>query len=208
MLTAISKVYGTAMAGRCDKRPELAQAPLPFEARISSLAYRGDASWIKRVFEPLGYDVSYESSLLDEEIPEWGDSRYVNLALKGNVRLQSLLKHLHVLISIFDRIKRYWIGQDEVEKLLKHGEGWLEVHPEKEFIASRYVGGKRGLSKLAMDGLNALSDEDEAVAEEEEAPKVPSLNTRRYEAVLGALRDAGACSVKDTGAEREICLKL
>jgi hypothetical protein len=31
------------------------------------------------------------------------------------------------------------VGEDEVQKLLRKGEGWLEGHPERELIVRRYL---------------------------------------------------------------------
>jgi len=70
-----------------------------------------------------------------------------------------LLKHLFVLLPVFDRQKHYWIGEDEVEKLLRLGENWLPDHPEKSFITGRYLGRRRSLVEMAYEGLKALEDE-------------------------------------------------
>lgn len=205
--TAIARVFGTALSGRCDKRPELAERELNLTANITMLPCRGDTQWLRRVFEPLGYQVSYETSILEEDYPSWGESRYVNLSLAGTVRLQALLRHLYVLIPVFDRRKHYWFGRDEVDKLLRHGEGWLECHPERQFIINRYMGGVQTLARLAMETLQLDRMDDgqsgavmQAEAQEEEStPKLPSLNTRRLAAVVQALKEAGATSVIDLG---------
>lgn len=210
MSTAISKVYGTAMSGRCDKRQELADCPLDLTAVITMLPCRGDTGMLESVFAPLGYTVEFTTSVLDEKHPEWGSSRYVDLTLSGKVCLQSLLRHLYVLIPVFDRQKHYWVGKEEVEKLLRHGEGWLEEHPEKEFIARRYMGRRRGLARLALDRLDNGEGGavEEADAGEEEALKKPSLNSRRLTAVVDALKEAGATSVIDMGCGEGNLLQL
>src|SRR5262245_9117820 len=38
---AIAQVFGSALAGRSKERPELAEAPLPFETRLAVLPCRG-----------------------------------------------------------------------------------------------------------------------------------------------------------------------
>ncbi|MDR1948685.1 MAG: 3' terminal RNA ribose 2'-O-methyltransferase Hen1, partial [Spirochaetaceae bacterium] len=131
MSTALSRVYGTAIAGRCETRQELADTPLDLRAVLAMLPCRGNPAFLNLVFEPLGYEVEYDVGLLDEQFPDWGQSRYVNLTIRGTVRLRDLLRHLYVLIPVFDRQKHYWFGEDEIDKLLSHGEGWLEDHPEK-----------------------------------------------------------------------------
>ena len=74
MSTAIVRIFGTAMSGRCDKRQELADTPLNLTARIFSLKDGGDTELAAQMFEPLGYTVSSERSKLDEKFPEWGIS--------------------------------------------------------------------------------------------------------------------------------------
>lgn len=71
MSTAISRIFGTALTGRCDKKPELAEQALDLTAAVTMLPCKGDNSWLNRVFEPLGYDVHYEASALDENFPQW-----------------------------------------------------------------------------------------------------------------------------------------
>lgn len=215
MSTAISKVYGTAMTGRCDKRQELADSALDLTAAVTMLPCRGETAMLERVFAPLGYAVAFTTSELDEKHPEWGGSRYVDLTISGDVRLQDLLRHLYVLIPVFDRQKHYWVGKEEVEKLLRHGEGWLEEHPEKEFITRRYFARKQGLARLALDRLDngeagagvTVVDAEEA-DESDETIKKPSLNSRRLTAVVEALKEAGATSVIDMGCGEGNLLQL
>ncbi|MDD7429831.1 MAG: hypothetical protein PUK49_08680 [Oscillospiraceae bacterium] len=131
MSTAIVRIFGTAMSGRCDKRRELADTPLKLTARLSSLKDNGDTELAKELFEPLGYTVSTERAGLDDSFPEWGISPYIDLTISGTVKLSELLAHIYVLIPVFDRQKHYYISEDEIHKLLDHGEGWLADHPYK-----------------------------------------------------------------------------
>jgi 3' terminal RNA ribose 2'-O-methyltransferase Hen1 len=209
MSTAISRVYGTAMSGRCDKRPALADSPLDLAAELAMLPCRGDTAMLERVFTPLGYKVEFTSCDLDETFPDWGQSRYVNLSLRGRTRLQDLLRYLYVLIPVFDRQKHYWIGHDEIDKLLRHGEGWLEAHPEKEFITRRYFSKQQSFARLALDrlddGESGAQDGEEVSGEEESAP---NLNAQRLKAVLSVLKESGARSVIDLGCGEGNLLRL
>ena len=74
------------------------------------------------------------------------------------MRLRDLLTHLYVLIPVLDAQKHYWVGDDEVEKLLRRGEGWLPRHPERELIVNRYLKYQR---PLARDALARLLDDEE-----------------------------------------------
>ena len=77
---------------------------------------------------------------LDETFPEWGDEPLLHRrARRREVALARAARHLYVLVPVLDDDKHYWVGDDEVEKLLRHGEGWLAAHPERELIARRYL---------------------------------------------------------------------
>src|SRR5690606_31402832 len=117
------------LSGRSAERPERAAATLPFEAMLSAVPCRGGADFLRALFEPLGYEVEADAHPLDERFPEWGMSPYFTVRLRGTVRLRDLLAHLYVLIPVLDEEKHYWVGEDEVEKLLRRGEGWLTEHP-------------------------------------------------------------------------------
>lgn len=202
---AISQVFGSALAGRSRGRPELAEMPLPLEARISVLPCRGGDVFLRRLFEPLGYEVTAERSALDEQFPEWGESPYYTVRLRGQVRLRDLLTHIYVLVPVLDNEKHYWVGDDEVEKLLRHGMGWLAYHPEKETIATRYLKYRRSLAREALarlvDEETPDPDSTEEVRDnEEEAIERPiSLNEQRVRTVVAALKSSNAKRVIDLG---------
>ena len=66
---------------------------------------------------------------------EWGASPYFSVCLTAEARLRELLAHLYVLLPVLDDDKHYWVGDDEVDKLLRFGEGWLNSHPQRELIS-------------------------------------------------------------------------
>ena len=210
---ALAQVYGTALGGRCKDRPHLAEMPMPLEARLEVVPSRGGAEFLCRLFEPLGYAVGLESYPLDAHFPEWGDSPYFSVTLSGTVRLADLLTHLYVLIPTLDSGKHYAIGDEEVEKLIRKGEGWLAAHPEKETIVHRYLKGRRSLVK---DALAQLTQEEEPEAEdaglhdreEEAVEKKISLHEQRLGAVLAALKGSGAKRVLDLGCGEGRLLSL
>ena len=217
MSTAISKVFGTAMTGRADAHQDLSDSPLDLTATVTMLPCRGAMSAeggpekIKSVFEPLGYSVSYESFVSDEQFSDWGESKYVNLTVRGRVRLRDLLKHLYVLIPVFDRQKHYWIGTDEVEKLLRMGEDWLPNHPERMYITGRYLNRRRSLVNMAFERLaaaNAVDGEAVVTEIEERDIKKPNLNTQRLGSVVAALKNCGAKRVIDIGCGEGNLLNL
>jgi len=208
--SAISNVFGTAMSGRADEHQTLSDTPLDLSATVAMLPCRGDMAMLNRVFEPLGYEVSHEAFVNDERFPAWTKIKYVNLTIRGKVRLRDLLRHIYVLVPVFDRQKHYWVGKDEVDKLLQHGEDWLPNHPEKGYITSRYLRNLRPLVNMAFARLVA-ADADSASGDEapEDTPERKiNLNERRLGSVIAALKSCGAKSVIDIGCGEGHLLSL
>lgn len=205
MSNAISRIFGTAMGGRCSGKPELADMEIPLVAKLSVIPCRGGEELRRRLFEPLGYSVTAEGYPLDEEFTDWGESAFFTVSLEKTCRLNELLTHLYVLIPVLDDEKHYWVGEDEVEKLLKHGEDWLSSHPEKDLIVKRYLRHRRNLMSQAMAQLmeedSSDPDEVQEVAAQEEwvIEERISLNEQRMGAVVAALRSVGAKRVLDLG---------
>jgi len=214
MSVAIAQVYSSALGGKCKDEPSLAQTPFPWTARIDSLATRGDSQWVEKVFSPLGYQVSTHTALLDPEFPQWGQSPYVQTVLSKTCLLSELLTHLYVLIPAFDNNKHYFVGQEELDKLLEKGEGWLASHPHKEWIARRYLRGRANLVRTALSRLideENQSDPEESLQADESTPGQPPtpeslsseaplrLHAQRHTSVVDELIACGARSVLELG---------
>lgn len=205
MSVALAKVFGTAMGGRSKERPALAGAALPFEVELPVVPCRGGEDVLRRLFEPLGYEVVATPLPLDPNFPEWGESRYFAVLLRTTARLQDHLGHLYVLLPVLDDDKHYWVAGDEVDKLLRRGGDWLASHPDRELIARRYLRYDR---RLTRDALARLADPDgedpdalDAVrdAEEEAIERPLRLNDQRIAAVVEVIRASGAARVLDLG---------
>ncbi|MEU6171690.1 3' terminal RNA ribose 2'-O-methyltransferase Hen1 [Streptantibioticus parmotrematis] len=165
---ALSAVFASALKGVCPARPERAAAPMPLRVEVPALPARGGVPLVRALFEPLGWTVTARPVPLDEEFPEWGASRYVALTLEGEQRLSDALRHLYVLLPVLDDAKHYWIAPDEVDKLLRAGEGWLAGHPEQQLITSRYLSHRWGLTRQAAErlALARLAETDDSATEE------------------------------------------
>ncbi len=204
---ALAKVFRTAMSGRCDNRPELAAAAIPLEIHVPVLPCRGGPDLVRRLFEPLGWTIEATPIPLDETIPGWGESRYVDLRLAGQLRLADALNHLYVLLPVLDDDKHYWVSPDEVDKLVRAGGAWLASHPDKPLITRRYLSHRHGLLRAAMERLADaddvdVEDLDNAVpdpAQLDEPDRPLPLAEQRRGAVLAVLRGAGARRVADLG---------
>jgi 3' terminal RNA ribose 2'-O-methyltransferase Hen1 len=207
LAVALGRVFRTAMQGRCNARPELVGRALPLEVHVPALPCRGGAQLAQRLFEPLGWTVQARHAPLDPQFPQWGDSRYVDLRLAGEQRLADALNHLYVLMPVLDDTKHYWVTTDEVDKLIRAGEGWLHDHPERDLITRRYVAHRREFIRVAMARLADADDIDpealdsavEDVITEEPADQPLPLADQRRGAVIAVLRSAGASRVADLG---------
>ena len=199
---AAAQVFCSALHGKCKDRPDLADEKLPLESRLDVLPARGGEPVVRAMFEPLGYEVEAVRHPLDERFPEWGDSPYFAMTIRKTTTLSDLLTHLYVLIPVFDGRKHYFVGDDEVEKLLAKGAGWLADHPAKDDIARRYLRHQPGLYREALSRLMTeaeIEDDEAAEAAEESLETSLSLNDRRLAAVAGELRACGAKRVLDLG---------
>ena len=200
---ALGRLFRTALNGTCEARPELVAQPLALEIGLPVLPLRGGQEILRRLFSPLGYEVECVPIALDSEFPAWGDSPYVSARLIGRQTVRSALEHLFVLLPVLDDAKHYWIGPDEVDKLLLRGGDWLGSHPESELITRRYLRlpefTREALARLADAGedTDLLDAQRDAAEQATESPL--RLGEQRLDAVLEAVRRVGAGRVADLG---------
>jgi 3' terminal RNA ribose 2'-O-methyltransferase Hen1 len=200
---ALNKLFSTAMSGRCKERPELAEERIALEAWLPVLPVRGDPDLLVRLFEPLGYEVTATPIVLDEHFPAWGPSPYFDVRLKTTTRLRELLEQLLVLVPVLDDAKHYWVGSDEVDRLLRRSGDWLSTHPERALITDRYLRHDRALTSEALerlleaDGIDAIEKSNDQAEEAVERPL--SLNEKRLAAVVTELKASGASRILDLG---------
>ena len=229
MAVALRTVFRSAMKGVCDKLPGRAAQPVPLRIELPAVpagalghgpgpghgpGTRGGDSgpeMVRRLFEPLGWQVDATAVALDTAFPEWGDSRYVRVRLSGELRLADALQQLYVLLPVLDGSKHYWVAPDEVDKLLAAGEGWLGDHPELPLIARRYLARRRSLARRALErlALARLAEADDSEADElddavDDLPdaaegRTAPLAVQRRAAILAALTETGAARVLDLG---------
>jgi 3' terminal RNA ribose 2'-O-methyltransferase Hen1 len=213
LAVALGKVFASARRGVSKERPDLVDVALPLEIEVPVLSCAGGPEMAERFFAPLGWNVRAEPIALDEAFPEWGPSRYVHLHLSGVQRVADALNHLYVGLPVLDDAKHYWVGDDEIEKLLRAGDGWLAPHPDREWISRRYLAHQGSLARAAIARLAEADDEDPDTLEDAIAPGrdrldgpdvsgtvgTVTLAGLRHQAVVAALLAAGAGRVLDLG---------
>jgi 3' terminal RNA ribose 2'-O-methyltransferase Hen1 len=188
---ALRRVFASALGGRSEHRPDLVDLAMPLEARLTPLRCRGGIDLAKALFEPLGYRLT---------VKPVGNGLYWDVTIEAVTNVSRLLTHIYVLIPVLDDEKHYLVDSDEIEKLLRHAEGWLQQHPARDLITRRYLKHQKGLTRLALEQLVTIDGAapETGQAEESAAPK-PRLNEERLERVAAELKSSGAKSVLDLG---------
>jgi 3' terminal RNA ribose 2'-O-methyltransferase Hen1 len=212
MSVALSKAFATAMNGKCKDRPELVDTKMPFDVKIAVLpAPRGGEILIRKLFEPLDYKVNLQRHILDDKFKNWGESKYFTAELSNTITTKELLSHLYVLIPALDNDKHYFVSQNEIEKLLEKGKGWLETHPEKEQITRRYLINLGSLTRQALERLNDGEEPEldkETGLTQEEIRKKETLDQQRRSLVLEQLIKSKAETVLDLGCGEGKLLRM
>jgi 3' terminal RNA ribose 2'-O-methyltransferase Hen1 len=209
---ALADTFASALGGRSADRPALAELAIALELGLPALPCRGGETLLRALFEPLSYTVEAHPLALDERFPSWGMSPYFNVTLRVTAKLQSALSHLYVLLPVLDNSKHYWVGDDEVEKLLHKGEPWLNTHPQRELIVRRYLKHQRSLADTAIARLAEIDDGNadlpsaEATADllrgddrERQLESPLTLNQLRMNAVASVVETLRASSLIDLG---------
>ncbi len=113
-----------------------------------------------------------------------------------------------MLLPALDEEKHYYIGDAEVDKLLRHGEGWLGKHPERQLIVQRYLKRRSSLIDQAMarllDEENAAveaveSKTEQAAVAEKDLERPMTLHTQRLNLVATKLKALEAKTILDLG---------
>ncbi|GGF37482.1 3' terminal RNA ribose 2'-O-methyltransferase Hen1 [Williamsia phyllosphaerae] len=195
---AMGKVFRSALSGRCPGHEALVGSDL--QLTVSVPAVPGDPELLQRLFSPVGWDVHATAIELDATRPEWGAAPMVSLTLNGSHRLSTALSHLYVLLPVLDDAKHYWVGDDEVDKLVRAGGAWLATHPARDLITHRYLAHQRGLKDAAMARLIDLDDRpvEDSLEDEDTAPSRPLVRIR-HDAVMDVVRALQPGSVADLG---------
>ncbi len=200
---ALARLFRTAMSGTCDARPELVERSLDLEVDLPVVPVRGGEHVLRRLFEPLGYAVEAVPIALDAQFTSWGASPYFAVHLSGRHTVRRALEHLYVLLPVLDDRKHYWIGEEEIDKLLRRGGDWVGSHPETQMISQRYLRfgslAREALARLAETGedCDALAQQQDELEHRAERPI--NLGDQRRDAVIEAVRALGAGRVVDLG---------
>lgn len=202
MSQAISLALRSAMNGIVSSKDSATDSRLkalteetwPLEIEVSPV--RTSRGLIQKLFEPLGWSVGIESVPLD--VP--GGTRETDLhtiRLSGSVAVKDALTHLYVLLPALDPQRHYFYGEGEVEKLLEKSSRWLDGHPSKDLIVSRYLSKSRELRESAFIKIDEGAGVAREVPEAEERRQ--SAHDERHQIIVQTLQATGSRRIADLG---------
>lgn len=169
----IRPALGTALNGK-PKEDYLRWVDHPFDMELSFGPVASDLPdrVVEELFTSLGYAVTLERDELSYTFDLKKKSSIRRIRLHGQVTVQNALRQLFLLIPVLDNYKHYFISEDEIDKIKRYGEGWLENHPLKELIVRRTLRfselirkyelqeGALSVSVEQAGELNQISDKD------------------------------------------------
>jgi 3' terminal RNA ribose 2'-O-methyltransferase Hen1 len=182
---AIGRVFRSALRGQDPaERPGTAAVARELTLHLPSLRARGGAAEVGTLFEPLGYTVGVRESV----------ATCVDVTLRATTTVQLALSQLYVLLPVLDDAKHYWVGEEEIDKLVRHGEPWLAGHPARDLIMARYLAHQRA---YVADATARLLGEE--TLPETAAVRLPNLAEQRRDFLVETLRRLGARRILDLG---------
>ncbi len=91
------------------------------------------------LFEPLGYEVSLrELPGVDVDLAT-RRPRLFEITLHGTQVVEVALRQVIAMILVMDSDRHEYMTQEDIERLGRLGAGWLDDHPERPFIVSRFL---------------------------------------------------------------------
>ena len=183
--SAITKVFGTALSGRCKERPDLVEAQLELTIKIPALNVKGGESLLRRLFEPLGYLVQIGDGHSDDGHSGSGPFTVELSAIKS---IREVLSQLSLLIPVADGHVHQWVDETHVAKAIERSESWLPYHPDAPLIIRRAFKNQSSLVKKAQEYLPMQT-----------MILGSTLNDMRFNAVAKALEELGSKRVVDLG---------
>ncbi|MGM0845103.1 MAG: 3' terminal RNA ribose 2'-O-methyltransferase Hen1 [Bacillota bacterium] len=174
--TFLRSALGTALNGKPkDEYAPWVNHAFSLKLEFGPLASSLSDQQIIGLYEPLGYEVEITYGEADYNLDLKTKSSVRYITLKGLTTLQNGLRQLVVLIPVLDNYKHYYIDEKEIEKIERYGEGWLDHHPQREFILQKALRFKEIYSQV---------DNRIAEGDKKESPIKVRLNDLRYEKII------------------------
>ncbi|KQY91115.1 3' terminal RNA ribose 2'-O-methyltransferase Hen1 [Paenibacillus sp. Root52] len=166
----IRSALGTALNGK-PKEEYTKWVEHPFDLQLSFGPVASDLPdrVVEELFSHLGYAVTLEREELSYSFDLKKRSSVRRIILRGQETVQNALRQLFLLIPVLDNYKHYFISEDEIDKIKRYGDGWLETHPHKELIVKRTLRFAELIRKYeSKEGRLSISDNKPLSAEDVE----------------------------------------
>ena len=188
---AMKDTLRSAINGECAARAELTERAWAMHCEVTAVKTDDAGALAKRMFGPLGYEVS----IAEGEAA----GRYGRVCLTHPEQTVAVaLRQLYVLLAAMDAGWERYVGETEVEVLTRRGGGWLETHPERTWIASRFLKRQKTLMDTALERLGG--EETSEPRGHDPVPKMhESLQALRIETAARRVLEAGAKQIVDLG---------
>ncbi|ANF95838.1 methyltransferase domain-containing protein [Paenibacillus bovis] len=134
----IRPALGTALNGKPKADyADWVDYAFPLEVTFGPVASNLPDAVVESLFTALGYEVDIERGAAEYTFDLKSRSSVRNIRVTGQATLQQMLRQLFILMPVLDDYKHYYIGAEEIDKLHRYGEGWLQHHPQQELIIKR-----------------------------------------------------------------------
>ena len=134
----IRPALGTALNGKPKADyADWVEHVFPLEVTFGPVASNLPDAVIESLFTALGYEADIERGAAEYTFDLKSRSSVRNIRVSGQATLQQMLRQLFILMPVLDDYKHYYIGTEEIDKLQRYGEGWLQDHPQQELIIKR-----------------------------------------------------------------------
>jgi hypothetical protein len=136
---SVAEVFSDVIHGYGQTQPGLADQAMPFEVGLPVLFSRGGPALVRRLFEPLGYDVSAQPVPYDAEIADDAPGEAA-ITLTADIRATELLSHVSLLLPVLDDVSPLAADEEAVlDPLLVDARVWIARHPAAALINHRYA---------------------------------------------------------------------
>jgi 3' terminal RNA ribose 2'-O-methyltransferase Hen1 len=210
LASAVTKVFGTALSGRCKERPELVDREIEWTFAMPFVARGSMLNALFHLFEPLGYEFDPDLLNYDSSVDYATSARPILTRIAVRTTLSEALSHLVVLIPVLDGENHRWVDDGDLVPFVRRVESWLPDHPYGMYILRRALKYQTSLVKAFTERFPAITGSmarlpqleanvwDDATVEAAGCQPL-SLNSQRFSAVEAVVSALSPSSIVDLG---------
>lgn len=176
-LQGFNEVFKSAIRGTNDSKGTISDeelfAPLDLEAEIGPFLNKSNIE----VFENAGISASW----LETQTSEVG---VLKLTTKSPLSISEFLRKIYVIsAALTSHIDWNITDGNKIDKFIALGKGWLETHPDKEYIIKKLSGYKRDFQNKLNKGLAEEKENTEVEIEENTSEETLKTKIEKTETV-------------------------